>query len=146
LKRLILVFKKYLSLQSSSFCSASGREAEQILALFLKIDRYYSKTKIKNYESNNRGTCSVSHWRNHWILVAPDKGEKTRRKIGDKFDDVKDSWKKFRGATLDELDELKSTFKHEIAGLQDDARERVLELIKAAKTAKNNVKEEASLS
>jgi len=80
------------------------------------------------------------------ILVAPDKGEKTRRKIGDKFDDVKDSWKKFRGATLDELDELKSTFKHEIAGLQDDARERVLELIKAAKTAKNNVKEEASLS
>lgn len=80
------------------------------------------------------------------ILIAPEKGKKTRQKIGDKFDDMKDSWKKFRGTTLDELDELKSTFKHEISGLQDDARQRVLELIKAAKAAKNNVKEEASLS
>lgn len=77
------------------------------------------------------------------ILIAPDKGQKTRQKIGDKLDDVKDSWKKFRGATMDELDELKSTFKHEIAGLKDDARERVLELIKTARAAKNNVKEEA---
>jgi gas vesicle protein len=80
------------------------------------------------------------------ILIAPEKGKKTRQKIGDKFDDMKDSWKKFRGTTLDELDELKSTFKHEISGLQDDARQRVLDLIKAAKAAKNNVKEEASLS
>lgn len=80
------------------------------------------------------------------ILIAPEKGKKTRQKIGDKFDDMKDSWKKFRGTTLDELDELKSTFKHEISGLQEDARQRVLELIKAAKAAKNNIKEEASLS
>jgi gas vesicle protein len=77
------------------------------------------------------------------ILIAPDKGKKTRQKIGDRFDDVKDSWKKFRGASLDELDELKSTFKHEIAGLKDDARERVLELIKTARAARNNTKEEA---
>lgn len=77
------------------------------------------------------------------ILIAPDKGQKTRQKIGDRFDDVKDSWKKFRGASMDELDELKSTFKHEIAGLKDDARERVLELIKTARAAKNNIKEEA---
>jgi gas vesicle protein len=80
------------------------------------------------------------------ILIAPEKGKKTRQKIGDKFDDMKDSWKKFRGTTLDELDELKSTFKHEISGLKDDARERVLELIKVARAAKNNVKEDASLS
>jgi len=77
------------------------------------------------------------------ILIAPDRGKKTRERIGDRFDDMKDTWKRFRGATLDELDELKSTFKHEIAGLKDDARERVLELIKTARAAKNNVKEEA---
>src|SRR5215470_11229445 len=77
------------------------------------------------------------------ILIAPDKGQKTREKLGDRFDDMKDTWKRFRGATMDELDELKSTFKHEIAGLKDDARERVLELIKTAKAAKNNVQEEA---
>ncbi len=77
------------------------------------------------------------------ILMAPDKGQKTREKLGDKFGDVKDSWKRFRGATMDELDELKSTFKHEIAGLKDDAREKVLELIKTARSAKNNIKEDA---
>ncbi|MBS1610026.1 MAG: YtxH domain-containing protein [Bacteroidetes bacterium] len=80
------------------------------------------------------------------ILIAPEKGKKTRQKIGDKLGDMKDSWKKFRGATIDELDELKSTFKHEISGLQDDTRQKVLELIKTAKAAKNNIKEEASLS
>ncbi len=36
------------------------------------------------------------------ILIAPEKGKKTRKKIGDKFDDMKDSWKRFRGATIDE--------------------------------------------
>jgi gas vesicle protein len=77
------------------------------------------------------------------VLVAPEKGSKTREKINDKFDDLKDSWKHFTGATSDELDELKQTFKHEIAGLKDDVRERVLDMIKAAKAARNNVKEEA---
>ncbi|MES1222431.1 MAG: YtxH domain-containing protein [Bacteroidota bacterium] len=77
------------------------------------------------------------------VLVAPDKGSKTREKLTDKLDDLKDSWKHFTGATTDELDELKHTFKHEIAGLKDDVRERVLEMIKAARSARNNVKEEA---
>ena len=77
------------------------------------------------------------------VLVAPDKGSKTREKLNDKLDDIKDSWKHFRGATTDELDELKHTFKHEIAGLKDDVRERVLEMIKAARASRNNIKEEA---
>jgi len=77
------------------------------------------------------------------ILVAPDKGSRTREKINDKIDDIKDSWKHFTGATSDELDELKQTFKHEIAGLKDDVRERVLQMIKSAKAARNNVREEA---
>jgi len=78
------------------------------------------------------------------ILLAPDKGKKTREKIGDKFGDIKDSWNRFRGATGDELDELKSTFKHEIAGLKEDTRQRVLELIKAARATKNHIKEEVT--
>ena len=77
------------------------------------------------------------------MLLAPDKGSKTREKLSDKYDDLKDTWRHFKGATTDELDELKHTFKHEIAGLRDDVRERVLEMIKSAKAAKNNVKEEA---
>jgi len=77
------------------------------------------------------------------LLVAPDKGSRTREKINDKIDDIKDSWKHFTGATSDELDELKQTFKHEIAGLKDDVRERVLQMIKSAKAARNNVREEA---
>ena len=77
------------------------------------------------------------------VLIAPDKGSKTREKLNDKFDDLKDTWKHFKGATMDELDELKHTFKHEIAGLKDDVREKVLEMIKSAKAARNNVKEEA---
>jgi len=76
------------------------------------------------------------------ILVAPDKGKKTRQKIGDKFEDMKDTWHRFTGTTSDELDELKSTFKHEIAGLKEDTRQRVLELIKAARATKNHIKEE----
>jgi gas vesicle protein len=76
------------------------------------------------------------------ILLAPDKGKKTREKIGDKFGDLKDNWQRFRGTTSDELDELKSTFKHEVAGLKEDTRQRVLELIKAAKATKNHIKEE----
>jgi len=77
------------------------------------------------------------------ILVAPDKGSRTREKLNDKIDDIKDGWRHFTGATSDELDELKQTFKHEIAGLRDDVRERVLQMIKSARAARNNIKEEA---
>ncbi|HEU4576166.1 MAG TPA: YtxH domain-containing protein [Chitinophagaceae bacterium] len=77
------------------------------------------------------------------MLTAPDKGRNTRQKMSHKLDDMKNSLKKFKGSTSDELDELKETFKHEVTGLRDDMRQRVLELIKAAKTSQNNIKQEA---
>ncbi len=77
------------------------------------------------------------------VLIAPDKGSATRQKLNDKLDDLKDTFQRVKGASVEELDELKETFRHEIAGLKDDVRQRVLELIKSARIAKNHVKEEA---
>ena len=76
------------------------------------------------------------------VLVAPDKGKKTREKINDKFGDLKDNINRFRGTTMSELDELKAAFKNEAAGLKEDTRQRVLDLIKAAKATKNHIKDE----
>jgi hypothetical protein len=58
-------------------------------------------------------------------------------------DNLKKKLKNLRGTTADELDELKEIFERETTGLKDDVRERVLSLIKAAKTSTNNIKEEA---
>jgi gas vesicle protein len=76
------------------------------------------------------------------VLIAPDKGSATRQKLNDKLDDLKDTFQRAKGVSAEELEELKETFKHEVAGLRDDVRVRVLEIIKSAKVAKNHVKEE----
>jgi len=77
------------------------------------------------------------------LLVAPAKGSETREKISGIADNLKKRLKHLRGTTADELDELKEIFERETTGLKDDVRERVLNLIKAAKTSSNNIKEEA---
>jgi gas vesicle protein len=77
------------------------------------------------------------------LLVAPAKGSETREKLSDLADNLKKKLKNIRGTTADELDELKEIFERETTGLKDDVRERVLSLIKAAKTSSNNIKEEA---
>ncbi len=77
------------------------------------------------------------------LLVAPAKGSETRQKISDAADNLKKKLKHLRSTTADELDELKEIFEKETTGLKDDVRERVLNLIKAAKTSTNNIKEEA---
>ena len=48
-----------------------------------------------------------------------------------------------RGTTNEELDEMKEIFEHEVQGLKDDVRQRVLTLIRAAKSNGNNIKEQA---
>ncbi len=73
------------------------------------------------------------------LLVAPDKGSETRAKIADTASSLKKKLQKLRGHTMDELDELKDVFEHEVSGLKDDVRERVLNLINASKAAGNNV-------
>lgn len=77
------------------------------------------------------------------VLVAPAEGSETRRKLADTADSLKKKLRQLRGVTADELDELKDIFEKESDGLKEDVRHRVLDLIKAAKTKGNNIKEQA---
>ncbi len=77
------------------------------------------------------------------LLVAPASGSETRQKIADSADSLRRKLKRLRGHASDELDQLKDIFEHEVDGLKDDVRERVLTLIKTAKASANNIKAEA---
>ena len=77
------------------------------------------------------------------VLVAPAEGSETRKKIADTADSLKKKLRQLRGVTADELDELTDIFNKETDGLKADVRDRVLDLIKAAKTKGNNIKEQA---
>src|SRR5258707_4519780 len=77
------------------------------------------------------------------VLTAPAEGKETRQRIADTADNLKKKLRQLRGVTADELDELKDIFERETEGLKSDVRERVLDLIKAAKAKGNNIKEEA---
>ena len=74
------------------------------------------------------------------LLVAPEKGSDTRARIADTASSLKKKLRKLRGATMDDLDELKDVFEHEVSGLKDDVRERVLTLINTAKANGKDLK------
>jgi gas vesicle protein len=77
------------------------------------------------------------------ILIAPAKGTDTRKKLSDTIDNMKDKIRRLRGTTNEELEELHRVFEHEISGLRDDMREKVLKLIEVSKKSYNHVKAEA---
>jgi gas vesicle protein len=77
------------------------------------------------------------------VLVAPAEGSETRQRIADTADNLKRKLRRLRGITTDELDELSDIFERETDGLREDVRNRVLNLIKAAKEKGNHIKEEA---
>ncbi len=77
------------------------------------------------------------------ILIAPAKGSETRRKLTDTADHLKDKIRRLRGTTNEELEELHKVFEHEVAGLREDMREKVLRLIEVSKKSYNNIKSEA---
>jgi gas vesicle protein len=77
------------------------------------------------------------------ILIAPAKGNETRKRLSDSVDNIKDKIRRIRGTTNDELEELHDVFEHEIAGLREDVREKVLRLIEVSKKGYNHVKSEA---
>ncbi|HEY4290401.1 MAG TPA: YtxH domain-containing protein [Puia sp.] len=77
------------------------------------------------------------------VLLAPAEGAETRQRISDTAESFKRKLRKLRGITADELDELNDIFEKETEGLRDDVRNRVLDLIKAAKEKGNHIKEEA---
>jgi gas vesicle protein len=76
------------------------------------------------------------------LLVAPAKGSETRQKISDSASNLKDKLGRLRGATSEELKELTDIFEHEVEGLKDDVRQRVLQLIRSSKAAGNHLKEQ----
>ena len=77
------------------------------------------------------------------ILIAPAKGSETRKKLSDTADNIKDKIRRIRGTTNEELDEMHEVFEHEVAGLREDIREKVLRLIDLSKKSYNNIKSEA---
>jgi gas vesicle protein len=77
------------------------------------------------------------------ILIAPAKGTETRKKLTDSVDNLKDKIRRLRGTTNEELAELHEVFDHEIAGLREDVREKVLRLIEMSKKSYNNIRSEA---
>jgi gas vesicle protein len=63
------------------------------------------------------------------ILLAPDKGSNTRRKITEGASQLGSKFQFMKHNAGKELTELKEVFSENIAGLKDDVRERVLKLI-----------------
>jgi len=78
------------------------------------------------------------------MLTAPDKGTETRQRLAGSADDLKRRFRRFQSTGMHELDELKNIFQHEVQGIQEDVRARVLSLIDAAKSGASNVKNQIS--
>ncbi|MBO9728140.1 MAG: YtxH domain-containing protein [Chitinophaga sp.] len=77
------------------------------------------------------------------LLTAPDSGDRTRKKIKTKADDWRHKINGLVRKNGEDLSELKEVFEHEISGLQDDVRERVLKLINKSQGTFNRFKKEA---
>lgn len=77
------------------------------------------------------------------ILIAPAKGKDTRQKLTNSVDSLKAKIRRLRGTTQEELDELHNVFEHEVAGLREDIREKVLRLIEVSKKSYNHVRTES---
>ena len=80
------------------------------------------------------------------LLMAPKKGTETREDISDAFGKFKDKWgdiKNLKNITAEDLRELKEIFAQNIAGLSEDVRNKILEIIEHARPAKETVREEA---
>nr|WP_294906147.1 YtxH domain-containing protein [uncultured Lacibacter sp.] len=75
------------------------------------------------------------------MLMAPERGSSMRNMISEKFNDLKERLYKVKGSSS-EIEELKEVFKHEIAGLKEDTRKRVLEILQATKLTGNHIKEQ----
>jgi gas vesicle protein len=77
------------------------------------------------------------------LLTAPDSGDKTRRKIKCTADDWRHKVNGLIGRSSEDLSELQGVFEHEISGLHDDVRQRVLKLINKSQGTFNRFKREA---
>ena len=77
------------------------------------------------------------------MIMAPEKGTDTQKKVADSFGKLKDKWNditNLKNVKADDLRELKETFKQHIAGLSEDVRKKVLQIIENTKPAKEDMK------
>lgn len=77
------------------------------------------------------------------LLCAPEAGEETRRRIRSTAGNWRYRIGRLVGRGSDNLAELKHVFEHEVTGLKDDVRERVLKLIDESKSSYDKFKREA---
>jgi gas vesicle protein len=77
------------------------------------------------------------------LLCAPDSGTETRRKIRYTAGNWRYRLSRLLGKGSDNLAELKHVFEHEVTGLKEDVRERVLKLIDESKNSYDKFKKEA---
>ncbi|UPK68663.1 YtxH domain-containing protein [Chitinophaga filiformis] len=77
------------------------------------------------------------------ILTAPDSGEETRRKIRRSAHHLQGRVKRILGKGADGLTELRYIVEHEVTGMKDDVKQRILTLIDEAIETFRNFKKEA---
>jgi len=77
------------------------------------------------------------------LLCAPDSGDETRRKIRYTAGNWRYRLSRLLGRGSDNLAELKHVFEHEVTGMKDDVRERVLRLIDESRNSYDKFKKEA---
>jgi gas vesicle protein len=77
------------------------------------------------------------------LLCAPDSGPETRRRIRYTAGNLRYRLSRLLGRGSDNLAELKHVFQHEVTGLKDDVKERVLRLIDESKNSYDKFKQEA---
>lgn len=63
------------------------------------------------------------------ILFAPGKGADTRESLADSACQLRDQFDKLVGRSAKELEDLKGLLEHEIAGLSDELRNRIRNLV-----------------
>jgi len=80
------------------------------------------------------------------LLVAPDSGEETRKKIRYTAGNLRYRLGRLVGKGSDDLAELKRVFEHEVTGLKEDVRERILRLIDESKNSYDKFKNEVQNS
>lgn len=77
------------------------------------------------------------------LLTAPDSGEETRKKIKRSAHHLQGRVKRILGKGADGLTELKYIVEHEVTGMKDDVKQRILTLIDEAIETFQNFKKEA---
>lgn len=80
------------------------------------------------------------------ILIAPESGDETRRKIKSTAGHWQKRIKRILGKGVDGLSELKYILENEATGLKDDVRQRILRIIDESMDSYDKFKKEALAS